>query len=288
METVADSEAHQVEAGWKAIALSAWKEATSDNIGLVAAGVAFYAFLALVPLIASVVLIYGLVVDPETVARHIAALADMLPASAAELVGGQVESVAESNSGAQGLGLLLALAIALFGARNGAGSVVTALNIAYDEADERGFIRSNILALALTVAAALAGIGAVGVQTLIAALPDLIPEMPGGLVFLSNIVSYALLFAFAAIGAALLYRIAPDRPMPGWRALMPGALLAAAGWTALTIGFGYYVANFGSYNATYGSLGAVVVLLTWLYLSAYILLLGAELNAAAERSRAPR
>lgn len=273
--------------GWKTVALSAWNSSNANNVGLIAAGVAFYAFLALVPTIAAVVLIYGLAVDAETAARHIAGLAEMLPASAADLVAGQIESVASGRGDAQGFGLLVALSIALFGARNGAKSVVTALDIVYKVDEGRGFVKQNILALLITLAAALGGIGAMACLTLMAALSGLLPELPGRLVFLTNFASYAVMFLGGTLGAALLYRVAPDRIAPRWGALLPGAVLAAVGWTVLTVGFGIYVANFGNYNATYGSLGAIVVLLTWLYLSAYILLLGGELNAAIERSPGP-
>lgn len=271
---------------WKTIAVAAWKDADKDNVALVAAGVAFYAFLAFVPLLAAVVLIYGLAADPATVARHIARIAEVLPASAADLISGQIEAVVQSNKGAKGLGLMIALGVALFGARNGAGGIVKALNIVYEESECRGFVKQNGLALLITLAAALAAIGAVFALTSMSALGDLVPGMTGTALFFTNLVTYLLMFALGTFGAALLFRYAPDRASPRWSHVLPGALFASFGWLLLTLGFGIYVSNFGSYNATYGSLGAVIVLLTWLYLSAYVLLLGAELDEAVERHAA--
>ena len=129
----ADTPAQIPAKGWKQVALRTWKQSNEDNIGLVAAGVAFYAFLALVPLLGATVLTYGLVAAPETVLSNVQSLAGVMPADAAKLVGEQLMSMVETSGGKKGFGLILALAIALFGARNAAGSVITALNIAYEE-----------------------------------------------------------------------------------------------------------------------------------------------------------
>lgn len=270
-------------ADWKQALLRSWSEGSADNIGIVAAGVAFYAFLALVPLLGAFVLIYGLAADAPTVERHILALAETLPRSAAELIGEQLHKVVEDSSGKKGLGLLLAVAISLFGARNAAGAVVTAMNIAYDEEESRGFIKLNLLALAITVGAVLAAILAVIAMGALAALADLLPQASGATVLLGKIASLLLILLMGMAGAATFYRFGPDRDQARWEWVTPGSLLGALGWMILTALFGIYVSNFANYDATYGSLGAVVVLLTWLYLSAYILLLGAEINAELER-----
>ena len=268
---------------WKQALLRAWKEAGADNAGIVAAGVAFYAFLALVPLLGACVLIYGLAADPAQVERHILELAQTLPRSAAELIGEQLHNVVEDSSGKKGLGLLVALAVALFGARNGAGSVITAMNIAYDEEETRGFVKLNLIALAITLGAIIAGLLAIGATTALAALGDLLPAASGATVLIGKLTSYLLVLALGLAAAAAFYRFGPDRDEPRWEWITAGSLFAAIGWMVLTALFGFYVANFGNYDATYGSLGAVVVLLTWLYLSAYVLLLGAEINAELER-----
>jgi membrane protein len=271
---------------WKQVALRTWKESTNDNLGLVAAGVAFYGFLALVPLLGATVLTYGLVATPATVISHMQSLTSVLPADAARLVGEQLMNVVQTSEGKKGLGVLLALFIALFGARNGAGSIVTALNIAYEEEERRGFLKVNLLALAITAAAIVIGIMAVTAVGALGHLEKVIPGAPSFLIFLGKLLSYALLGLLAAAGAATLYRYGPSRAKARWTWLTPGSIFAGVMWLLLTFGFGIYVANFGNYDATYGSLGAVVVLLTWLYLSSYVLLFGAELNSELEHQTA--
>lgn len=272
-------------AAWKQIAVRTWREAGQDNVGLVAAGVAFYGFLALVPLLGAIVLTYGLVVEPATVIRDMQQLTSVMPADAAKLVGDQLLNIVETSDGKKGLGLLLALGLALFGARNGAGGLIAALNIAYEEEEKRGFLKLNLLTLTMTGAAVLAAIVAVVAIGALGHLEDVLDGMPI-VAMLGKIVSYLLLLLVGAAGAATLYRFGPSRQSAQWIWLTPGSALSALLWLLLTIGFGIYVANFGNYNATYGSLGAVVVLLTWLYLSSYILLFGAELNSEIEHQTA--
>ena len=273
-------------ADWIAVAKRTWQETSADNVGLIAAGVAFYGFLALVPLLGAIVLIYGIVAEPATVLHDMMQLTNVMPADAAKLVGEQLMNVVRTSDDKKGLGLLLAVALALFGARNGAGAVITALNIAYEEEETRGFVRVNLLALAITAAAVLVAILALVAITALGHLEALFPAAPGAIVVIGKVAAYALLTLAGAAGAATLYRYGPSRQQARWVWLTPGSLLAALLWLALTIGFGIYVANFGNYNATYGSLGAVVVTLTWLYLSSYILLFGAELNAELEHQTA--
>ena len=249
-----------------------WRGANADNAGLVAAGVSYYAFLAMVPLLAVSVLVYGLVATPDIVARDIAAIGRALPPSAAALVGDQLQSVTEAKDDAKGLGLLIAFGLSLFGARNAARGVISGLNVVFNAEENRGFFKSNAIALAVT----LGGVFALGLAgtaiSLTAALPG--EAAPGA--------SFALMFLAGMIGAGFLYRVAPNRPDPPWGAVLPGAALFSIVWVGATALFSRYVANFGDYNATYGSLGAVVILLTWFYLSAYVLLLGGEFVQARE------
>lgn len=267
---------------WREITIDTWRRSSKDNLGLIAAGVAFYSFLALVPLLAATVLTYGLVASPETVLRHVQALTAIMPAEAATLVGEQLLSVIATSSGKKGLGLLAALAIALFGARNAAGSIITALNIAYEREEQRGFVAVNLLALAITVGGILAGIVIMVTVAALGNLDHLLPALSGTLGVVGKILSFGLLLAGGAAGAATLYRFAPDHDAQ-WRWITPGTFLAASGWIILTWAFSLYAASLGNYDRTYGSLATVVVLLTWVYLSAYLLLVGAELNCAIER-----
>ena len=268
--------------GWKDVCVRTWAEAGDDNVGLVAAGVAFYGFLALVPLLGAIVLSYGLVADPQTVVHNMQGLTSVMPADAAKLIGEQLMNVVTTSGTKKGAGVLLALALALFGARNGAGSVVTALNIAYEEKETRGFLRVNLLALAITAAAVLVAIVALVAIAALGHLDKAFPGAPAIVLAAGKLVTYGLLLLAGAAGAATLYRYGPSRRKARWTWITPGSAFAALLWLLLTLGFGIYVAKFGNYNATYGSLGAVVVLLTWLYLSSYVLLFGAELNSELE------
>ena len=254
---------------------AAWAAGSDDNISLIAAGIAHYALLALVPALGALVLGYGLFADPETVAGHIEALSANLPAAAAEIIGDQLRNVSEGAAGAQGFGLLIALGIALWGARNGARALMTGLNIAFHAGETRGFVRGNLVALAITLGGivGLVAIGAISTALAVIAGP------------IGALVSFLFLLLAATGGAAVLYRFAPNKPAPAWRRILPGALLFAGGWLAATAAFAFYAANFGSYNATYGSLGAVVVLITWFYVSALLLLLGAEYAAVKASSK---
>lgn len=272
--------------GWKQVGLRAWKQSSEDNIGLVAAGVAFYAFLALVPLLAATVLSYGLIAAPETVLKNVRSLTTVMPPQAAKLVGEQLLSVVQTSAGKKGVGLLLALAIALFGARNAAGSVITALNIAYEEKESRGFIKLNLLALAITASAVALGLIAMIAVAALGYLQKIFPHLPGKFLLVDKLGSYALLLAATAAGAATLYRYGPDRQNAKWTWVSLGSIFASFGWIMLTLGFGFYAANFANYGKTYGSLATVIVLLTWTYLSAYVLLLGAELNSEHEHQAA--
>jgi membrane protein len=271
---------------WRAVLARTWKEAGDDNVGLLAAGVAFYFFLAFVPLLASVVLTYGLIVAPETVAEHIRTLARTLPREAAAIVADQLQAVTGTKDGAKGLGLLLAIGLALYGANKGAASVVTALDIAYEVKETRGFIRRTALALVMTAGMVLVVLVAATAISAMAWVESLLPFSSPFVHDALKLVFWAAAAAMVSFALALVYRYAPDRPDAPWRWITPGSAAATLLWLLASLGFGLYVANFGNYNATYGSLGGVVVFLTWLYLTAYILLMGGELNSELERQQA--
>tara|TARA_B100000678_G_scaffold37243_1_gene27096 strand:+ start:195 stop:905 length:711 start_codon:yes stop_codon:yes gene_type:complete len=225
--------------------------------------------LALVPALGALVLAYGVFADPQTVARHIQLLSDNLPAAAAEIIGDQLRNVSEGATGAKGLGLVASLAVAIFGARNAARALMTGLNIAFHADEMRGFLRANLVALAITA-------GGIGGLVIIGGASAALALISGPL---GALASFCFLAGSAILSAAVLYRYAPNQPAPDWRAALAGGVVFAVGWIAATAGFAFYAANFGSYNATYGSLGAVVVLITWFYVSALMLLLGGELTA---------
>ncbi|KXU29248.1 ribonuclease BN [Sphingobium sp. 22B] len=270
---------------WKDVLMRTWKESAADNVGLVAAGVSFYAFLALLPLLGAIVLTYGLVADPQTVTQNMAAMTRVMPTDIARFIGEQLMYVVQTSGGKKGLGVLVALALALFSARNGAAAIVTALNIAYEEEEKRGLVKVNLLALLITAGAVAMAVFALLSMTVLAYVEAWLPSSPV-LAMLSRLMSHLLLALAAAAAAATLYRFGPSRDRARWMWLTPGSLFFAAAWVLLTLGFGIYVANFGNYGATYGSLATVIILLTWLYLSSYILIFGAELNSELEHQTA--
>ena len=272
--------------GWKDVLVRAWKEGSADNISLIASGVAFCGVLALVPMLGAVVLSYGLVASPESVIRNVQGMTSVMPQDAAKLIGEQLMNVVTTSGGKKGVGLLVALLIALYGATKGAGAIITALNIAYDEEETRGFVRLQLVTLAITAGAVVLAIVATISIAALGHIDALLPWAPEWLLGVAKLATYVIMTAAGAAAAATLYRYAPNRDQAEWKWLSPGSIGATLAWLAATAGFGIYVANFGSYDATYGSLGAAVVLLTWLYLSAYILLLGAEINCELERQTA--
>jgi len=211
------------------------------------------------------------------------AVTTMVPADAAKLIDQQLDDIVKTATTKKGFGLLLALLLSLYGAMKGAGAVVTALNVAYEVEEKRGFIRSTLTSLGVTVGAVLVAIGGLIAASITGFAHDIAARWSSFAATAVTGVSWLVAAAVASLAVAALFRYAPDREDTPWAWLTPGAIVATLGWIAMTLGFGIYASNFGNYNATYGALGAVVVLLMWLYLSAYILLLGAELNSEVEK-----
>ncbi|HEX4738530.1 MAG TPA: YihY/virulence factor BrkB family protein [Allosphingosinicella sp.] len=270
---------------WRDVLVRTWKEGSDDNVGFLAAGVAFYGFLAFVPLLASAVLIYGLAADPQTVAEHIGKLFATLPRDAASLIADQLKSLTASPKSSKGFGLAVALLLAIYGASKGASGIVTALNIAYEVKETRSFIRTTLLSLAMTLGGLLVMLLAVTVISLTAAVESLLPGASPVVHVLAQFLLWGVALALVSVALALAYRYAPNRPDAPWRWITPGSAAASLLWLLASLGFGLYVSHFGNYNATYGSLGGVIVFLTWLYLSAYILLMGGELNSELEKAQ---
>lgn len=271
--------------GWKDVAYRVKEEVKEDNVGLLAAGVAFFALLALFPALTAAVSIYGLVADPQTVQSQIQSLTETLPADAASLIGGQLEAVASSAGGALTFGFVTSLLAALWTASSGMQGLIKGVNAAYDEPDGRSFVKRRGLALLLTIG----GIIFFGVAiAVIAVLPALLDGLGLGRVgqVLILVLRWPLLAALIAVALAVVYRYAPDRDEPRWAWVSAGAALATVLWVVGSIAFSIYVNNFGSYNETYGAIGAVIILLLWLFLSSFVVLVGAEVNAETEHQTA--
>ncbi|MET1754898.1 YihY/virulence factor BrkB family protein [Novosphingobium sp. RD2P27] len=254
------------------------------EVGLLAAGLAFYVFLAITPLIAATVMIYGLVGNPLRVQQQMAALVDVVPAEAARLIEEQLLQIVTTSSSVTGLALIIALFFAIYGGMRAASGMISALNIINEERETRSFIALTFRAAGLTVAAvmiALTGVLAGGVFAWIQTQTSVL--VGGGTATLIKWLTWVAAIALGTAGFALIMRYGPDRRPAKWRWLTPGSLLATLLWIAVSFGFSLYVAYISDYNAMYGSLSAIVVFLMWLFLSAYGILLGALLNAEIER-----
>ena len=243
---------------------------------------AYYAFTALFPALIAAVTLYGLVADPAQVASQAKSLTDSLPKDAASLITTQLTQVANGPSSALGIGLVVSVLGALFSASGGVGNVIKAINIAYDEEETRGFLKLRGLALLLTFGAVLFVVLAIG---LIAVLPVVLSHVGLGSFgkIMANILRWVALVVFMLLALAVLYRWAPDRDAPKFRWVGLGALVATLLWIVASAGLSIYVTNFGSYGKTYGALAGVIVLLLWLYITAFIVLLGAEINSESEQ-----
>ncbi|MBK1725172.1 YihY/virulence factor BrkB family protein [Thiocystis violacea] len=271
--------------GWVKILGRAWRATSSDNISLVAAGVAFYGLLAVFPGIAALIALFGLVADPGQVESQFSSLSAFLPSEVYQLLSQQMREVASGSGQTLGAGLAGAILLSVWSATRGTKSLITALNIVYDEREQRGFLRLNLTAFSVTFSLVI--LIAV-VVALIVAVPVVMGYVGLGALaqMLVNLVRWPVLAALALTMLAILYRYGPSRRLARWRWVSVGSLVAVVLWLAASGLFSLYVSQFGSYNATYGSIGAVIVLLMWLYLSALITLLGAELNSEIERQTA--
>lgn len=280
--TKADKPSEIPAKGWQQIAKRAWKESKSDNVPMLAAGVAFFGFLALFPAMIATLTMYGLLVSPSKARSQVNSYAKSLPADSRKLLSDQVTSVAQGNGKALGLGLVISVLLALWSASGGMGNLIKAVNIAYDEDETRGFVKLRATALALTIGAV---IFVLVTLALVAVVPPLLNHLNLGVIgtLLAQAVRWVALAAAAAVALAVVYRVAPDRDSPKMRWVSQGAILATVLWIIGSIAFSLYVSNFGSYNKTYGAVAGAAVLMLWLYLTSYIVLFGAEFNAESEQ-----
>lgn len=282
----AQSPAEMPARAWKDIFSRTYKRTWSDNVGLVSAGVAFYGFFALLSLLGLIVLVYGFVADPLTVIKQMASLTAILPGDITDLIGQQLMTAVHSSQSMKGLGIVVAIGVAIYGGTNGAAAVITALNIAYEEKEKRSLVAFYLVAIAMTVGAVIVALAALAATAAISYLHDLLPEASPVAVIAGKIAGYLLLAFAAAAVAATLYRFGPSRQEAKWRWITPGSVFAAVMWLLLTFAFGFYVTHFTNYHASYGPLAAVVALLTWMYLSSYVFVFGAELNSEIEHQTA--
>jgi membrane protein len=267
--------------GWKDVAVRVKNEIQDDHTVLAASGVAFWGFLSLIPALAAFVSILGLATSPEEAAQRAEDLFGGLPSAAQDLLTEQLESIAGSAGSSLTTGLVISVALALWSASAAVGHLVDAVNVAYDEHDDRNFLVKKALALVFTIGAILfLAFAAAG----LAALPSILDAFgfPGGVSTMLQLAYWPVLAAGFVIGLALLYRVGPDRSSPRWKWVSWGAVAAVVLWVIASAVFRIYTANFASYNETYGSLAAVVVLMLWLFITALSVLIGAQINSEME------
>jgi membrane protein len=271
--------------GWKDILKRTYSEISDDRLLAVAAGVTFYALLAVFPTISAFVSLYGLVADRATLAEHISLLEGIVPAGGVEIIGEQLGRLTAGEGTALGFAFFFSLGLALWSANAGVKALFDALNVIYDETEKRSFFRLNLTSLTFTAGALvllLLGLVAVAVVPAAIAILGLQSLAERLLAFLR----WPALFVVATFALSLLYRFGPSRSDALWRWLTPGSVIAAALWMTASLLFSWYAANFGSYNETYGTLGAAVGFMTWIWLSTAVILVGAELNAEMEHQTA--
>jgi membrane protein len=260
-------------------------EVKDDNVGLLAAGVAFYAMLAIFPAIIAVVTVYGMVADPDQVKTQVGELAKSLPSGADQLLTAQLTNVVNAGRQALSIGLVLSLLALLWSVSSGVQGLIKSLNLIYDEQETRGFVKLRGLSLLLTLGAIVVTVVALALITVFPSAIDRLGLGQAGQVA-ASVARWVVLAVLVLVALGLVYRLGPDRANPRWRWVSPGAVVALVLWLLGSVGFSYYVDNFGKYNQTYGALAAVIILLLWLFLSAFAVLLGAEFNAETERQTA--
>jgi membrane protein len=271
-------------AGWKDIFSRVKQKIGKDNLSIIAAGVAFYAFLAIFPALAAFVSTYGLLVNPSELQNDLKVVESVLPPQTAEIIESQLQRLLSSPI-QLGWGLVGSLVLALWSASKGMKALMEAMNITYDEEETRGTIKFNLVAIGLTVGAIIL---VIVFLTLIAIVPVLLRTVGLGSVTeaLINYSRWPLLFFGGIFVVAVLYRYGPSRSHPQWKWVSVGAVVAVTLWVVGSVLFSLYVSNFDNYDATYGSLGVVIILMMWFLLSAYSILLGSEINAELEHQTA--
>ena len=270
------------------VIVGAFEEATTDQVSLAAAGCAFYATMALFPAISVLISVYGLAFNVVAVEQQLQVLRDLLPPPAFMMIEDRVHELVTQPNGALSIGLVVSLLVGFWSSATGTKSVISALNVAYDVTERRSFLSFQLIGLLMTLCAVMAATLAIAVLVL---LPTVISFV--GLsdysAKLINALSTVFLVFLVGGTIALLYRFGPSRGS-GARAkrrVFPGAVVATALWLIASVGLSFYVSHIASFGATYGPLGAVVAIMLWFYVTAYAVLLGAEVNAQLEHNEEP-
>ncbi|MHB0774878.1 YihY/virulence factor BrkB family protein [Halomonas sp. WWR20] len=268
-------------AGWLDVLWRVKDNVGRDYIPVLSAGIAFYGLLATFPIIAAVIAVWGLLFDPSQIAQQISLISQLLPPEATDIIGQRIEQTLENLGTSISLTAAGALALAIYSASRGMYWLMQGLNSVYGEQERRGLIKKIAETLALTTGAIFMTIIALGLIALIPIITSVL-HMNDTLAMAIGLLRWPLLMIMVMLAVAIIYRYAPDRQEPRWQWISVGSLLSVTLWITGSIGFSLYVSNFASFGQVYGSLGAVVVLLIWFWLSAFTVLLGAEVNSEIE------
>jgi membrane protein len=272
---------------WQQVLVNTYRQINEDRLLALAAGVVFYGLLALFPAITALVSCYALFADPATIGNHLVMLRSVMPQGGYAIVQDQIARIVAGPTGHLSFAFLGSLALALWSANAGTKAIIDALNIVFDAKERRGFLTLNVVSLAMTLAALVAMLAAIAA---VVVLPLAVSFIPFGALANSVIdwLRWPALFVLAMLGLALLYRFGPNRTPPVWQLVGPGNVVAAFAWLAGSGLLSWYLKSFADYDATYGSLGAAIGLMMWLWMSAIVVLVGAELNAEIAAARAPQ
>lgn len=264
--------------GWKTILLQVKKEIGADNVGIVSAGVAFYMFLAIFPAIMALISIYGLTTDAQHIEQQLSRISAMMPKEAFDILQQRIENFLQTYSDSLGISTIAGLLFSIWSANKGTRSLFKGVDIAYDTINDRGFFKQLALAFVFTLCGVILIVLS---MALIVAFPAMIHKigLPASTESLISWIRWPVLAVIVIFFLCLVYQFAPARPRPGFRWVITGAIFSTVVWLVASWGFSFYVSKFGSYGEIYGSISAVVVMLLWLFITSYIVLLGAEINS---------
>ena len=267
--------------GWWDILKRTASQVSEDRVMTEAAGITFYTLLALFPALAALISIYGLFADPADITRQIESLSGVIPGGGMQILEDEAKRIASNSNSALGLSLVIGLGVSLWSANQAMKALVDALNVVYDQRESRGFFRYLAVTMAFTIGGILFIILAVAAVVAVPVILNFIGLGSSAAVLL-RFARWPLLLVAVALFLALVYRYGPDRQNAKWRWVSWGSAFASIAWLIVSLAFSWYVASFGSYNKTYGSLGAVIGFMTWIWLSATVILVGAEMDAEME------
>ena len=264
--------------GWKTILIEVKNEISADNVGIVSAGVAFYGFLAIFPAIMALMSIYGLATDPQQIEQQLSQLAVMMPDQAFSLLKQRVEIFLSTPGTTLGWGTAIGILFSIWSSNKGTKSLFEGIDIAYDTIERRSFIRQIAMASIFTICGTVLILLSLAFIVLFPVFMHKL-GLPEDTEKIIAILRWIVLAIIVTLFLCVIYQYAPTRKRPHIKWVLTGAIFSTVVWLLASWGFSFYVSNYGNYGEVYGSISAVVVLMLWLYITCFIILLGAEINS---------